>query len=204
MNPHMRVKVHITPFQSYFKLVVSRQACANSWIKYTINGRGSIYYEVQSLLKGPHRRGTDSRTLLSASSNTLHSSKLSKGGTAGISVGSVFGLFFILAVIAYFVRRRRTGRQLSSIIDHNQEKKEADIIQPFTYNPLPASDAPSPLLSTSHSNSQLGHETLRTQVSIGSLPTTPPMTGIWPATAGKVAGADPSDVASSRNSEVST
>lgn len=137
--------------------------------------------------------------------STSTSSKLSKGAIAGISVGSVFGLFFILAVIVYFVRRWRTGRQSSSIIGHNQEKKAADIIQPFTYNPLPVGDSPSPLLSHSQSHSQLGHETLRTQVSIGSLPTTPPTTGIWPTTAGTVAGAannaDSSDVTSSRNSE---
>lgn len=139
-----------------------------------------------------------------ASSSTSTSSKLSKGAIAGISVGSVFGLFFILAVILYFVRRWRTGRRSSSIIGHHQEKKEEDIIQPFNYNPLPVGDAPSPLLSQSHSQSQLGHETLRTQVSFGSLPTTPPTTGIWPATAGTVAGAasntDSSDVTSSRNS----
>jgi len=139
-----------------------------------------------------------------STSSTSTSSKLSKGSIAGISVGSLFGLFLILAVIVYFVRRRRTGRQSSFIIGHNQEKKAADIIQPFNYNPLPVSDAPSPL-SQSHSHSQLGHETLRTQVSIASLPTTPPTTGIWPPTAGTVGGAashtDSSDVTSSRNSE---
>ena len=52
MNPHMRVKVHISPFQSYSKLVVSRQAWTNNRSKYTIKGRASADYEVQTLLKG--------------------------------------------------------------------------------------------------------------------------------------------------------
>ena len=46
----MHVKVHIPPFQSHFKLVVSRQACTNNQSKYTINGRASAYDEVQPLL----------------------------------------------------------------------------------------------------------------------------------------------------------
>ena len=46
----MRVKVHIPPFQSYFKLVVSRRACTKNRSKYTINGRASAYDEVQTFL----------------------------------------------------------------------------------------------------------------------------------------------------------
>ena len=52
MNPHMRVKVHIPPFQSYSKLVVSHQAWTNNRSKYTMKGRASACYEVQTLLKG--------------------------------------------------------------------------------------------------------------------------------------------------------